>query len=306
MLDDSVFEFDEQSYIRSNTATNKNGNEIYCEGGAGTFKHGSYLGNTSLTRANFIDGEDTVCADDCGLATNYGTIVDYCDVIETTEEPYNNTRYVYVDDDGNCTDAVDCDGSELRPFRTILEGLEDANDETVVIVRDGTYTGYGNIDLEISDSYRRVSAEFSERGGGNVIIDCEGEGFGIALIKGTFELTGVTIKRCVGEQRNLTGIPLGNSTFTSSNLEDAIGGALWIEQAYALITNCSFEGNEADLGGGVYTYSSTVVMYGTTIDANVANMYGGGLYVWNGYLELNDSSKVIDNEAADGGGLFVV
>ena len=141
------------------------------------------------------------------------------------------------------------------PFSTIQDGLDVADGETIIVLQDGAYSGAGNINLEIYDSYTRIE---SSNGYSNTIMDCENSGFGIALNKGTFFLTGLAIQNCNGILRELDGLPLGNGTGAASIKNRTIGGGLWIENAYAKITNCKLDSNTAELGGGMYTFSRFV------------------------------------------------
>ena len=187
------------------------------------------------------------------------------------------------------------------PFSTIQDGLDVADGETIIVLQDGTYSGTGNINLEIYDSYTRIE---SSNGYSNTIMDCENSGFGIALNKGTFFLTGLAIQNCNGILRELDGLPLGNGTGAASIKNRTIGGGLWIENAYAKITNCKLDSNTAELGGGMYTFSTTVDLISSIVSNNHATGRGGGIYVRNGYLYLNHSTAVIDNDAENGAGMY--
>ena len=219
-----------------------------------------------------------------------------------------NDTYIYVNpdnvcepDNANITLNYTCDGSMEFPFSTIQDALDVAHGGAVIILQDGTYTGSGNKNLEIYDGYRRI---YGENNAFDTVLDCENDGFGIAFNKGTFFLSRVTIQNCVAIERRLYNLSLGNGTATPSVTNRTIGGALWIENAYAKISDCRLKGNSAELGGALYSYSTTVELERSVVWDNEAGGVGGALFVENGYLSLNASTAVYNNEAGNGGGMF--
>ncbi len=65
----------------------------------------------------------------------------------------------------------DEDGSAEHPFDAIQEAINAAVNGDQVVVADGTYTGYGNRDLDFCGKAITVR---SENGPDNCVIDCEG------------------------------------------------------------------------------------------------------------------------------------
>ena len=63
------------------------------------------------------------------------------------------------------------DGSPAHPFDAIQEAIDAASDDDMVIVRDGTYTGEGNRDINFNGKAVHL---MSEDGPDNCVIDCEG------------------------------------------------------------------------------------------------------------------------------------
>ena len=100
---------------------------------------------------------------------------------------------VYVDRDSSCDD--DCDGSESAPYKTIQEALDDvSNNQGVLTISDGTYTGDGNVNLSLSNSFSTIRGENSAS---KTIIDCENNGyFGILLDSGTFTIEDISVVNC--------------------------------------------------------------------------------------------------------------
>ena len=202
---------------------------------------------------------------------------------------YDNTSINYT-----------CDGSMESPFTTIQDGLDAADDETIIVLTDGIYSGEGNINIQLYDKYRRIE---SENGYLNTIIDCENEGFGIAIVKGTVLISGLTIENCNGITRELHNMTFGNGTLSASSSNYTLGGGLWIENSYTKITDCKLDSNVAQLGGGLYGYSSSIKLENTIVSNNEASYLGGGCFTYDGYLSLNHSTGVFDTEADNGGGM---
>eukprot|EP01084_Bolivina_argentea_P146897 257104_1 len=98
---------------------------------------------------------------------------------------------VHVDIGASCGSS--CDGTSSSPFTTIQAGLDAAG--SVLTIYDGTYTGEGNVNLTISNSYTTIQ---SANGAESTIIDCENEGhaMGYEFVSGTFTLNGLTVTNC--------------------------------------------------------------------------------------------------------------
>lgn len=96
------------------------------------------------------------------------------------------------------------------------------------------------------------------------------------------------------------------------------GGGLTIREAKATVRHCTFEGNRADYGGGVYVYNAPGVrLEHTTIAHNVAAGDGGGLFfdvsrtgktrAWPWAYDGDIADCTLDgNSARRGGGLYLV
>lgn len=84
------------------------------------------------------------------------------------------------------------------------------------------------------------------------------------------------------------------------------GGGVWLERGLATFTDCTLQGNTADVsGGGAFTLSETVTLIRTTLTENVALIAGGGVAVSAGSLTLLDHSTIVGNSAVEGGGVAV-
>ena len=123
-------------------------------------------------------------------------------------------------------------------------------------------------------------------------------------------------------QGNTSGQPITMTDCTiQGNTAAAYGGGVCIEKGTITLKNCTIKGNTAKFGGGIYvrkidsnastvTISDNTIIGGTnTNDANKAtgtDGYGGGIYINNSTLKLQNNAKVIGNKASvRGGGIYV-
>ena len=230
---------------------------------------------------------------------------------------------IYVDDDGGGPEE---DGSWEHPFDSIQEGINAALNGEMVIVRDGTYTGEGNRDIDFLGLAITVH---SENGPNTCIIDCEGtteenhRGYyfhsgedadsvleGFTIINGFAQDGGgiccninssPSIRNCVIRDCNANlgaGIYCNNSNPTItrcmiSNCDASSGGGIYSNRSDPTITSCTFNGNQvSNYGGAICCYNSNPVINNCTIQGNSAidllDSYGGGIY-------CNKSSATVKN-----------
>ncbi|KAH8053545.1 hypothetical protein JL722_9387 [Aureococcus anophagefferens] len=106
--------------------------------------------------------------------------------------------------------------------------------------------------------------------------------------------------------------------FNNSGIDGFVGGVVKVEDADLEIRRCTFDHNVGEYGGAVYAQASTsdvaVVIVDSAIERNVAEWYGGGVYLFNwGWgatltaVIANTSvshNAVFDMGGATGGGIF--
>lgn len=64
-----------------------------------------------------------------------------------------------------------------------------------------------------------------------------------------------------------------------SNVAQANGGGVYINESWGIISNCTVAGNRAPSGGGLcFTYYATSVVANCLIAGNLANVFGGGVF----------------------------
>ena len=169
-----------------------------------------------------------------------------------------------------------------KDYSTIQAGIDAAVDGDVVLVANGTYTGYGNKNLDFKGKAITV---MSENGPDWTIIDCEYDGRGFYFQSGEDSLS------------RLEG-------FTIQNGYDDKGGGIYCENSSPTITNCTITGNKADYydGGGIYCVSSSPIITNCTITGNEAKYsYGGGFYL-DGSSPTITNCTITGNTAGDNGG----
>ena len=125
-------------------------------------------------------------------------------------------RMIYVDDDGPAD------------FKNIQAAINTAKDGDTVIVADGTYSGYGNRDIDFNGKSITVR---STTGPENCIIDCQGLGRAFHFHNGE-------------QDSHLEGFTITNG-YTESGGGALVGGI----SSLTTFTNCVFRGNSANRGG---------------------------------------------------------
>jgi len=193
-------------------------------------------------------------------------------------------------------------------FGTIQAAINDSMDGQSVIVRDGTYTGAGNKELDFGG--REITVR-SENGWSTCTIDCEDSGRGFWFHNSetsTSVVDGFTIQygsktgtypdNCGGAIYCDGSSPTITNCLFYDNDVDLAGGAICCDNsANPDITNCTFDSNTATYGGAIRCYSSDPTLTNCIICYNSATM-GGGLRLRSGsdatlsycYLYENDSS----------------
>jgi hypothetical protein len=191
---------------------------------------------------------------------------------------------------------VDYDGS--ADFNNIQAAINDSNDGDTIIVADGTYTGFGNRDI---DFLGKAITLRSENGPQNCIIDCNGTQ--AEPHRGFYFHN--------GEDANsvLEGFTITNGL--ANDLIVPFGGAIYGNGTKATIQNNYIVNNVAFTssfptvarGGGLYDCNGTIqynIISGNSAVAGDMESYssGGGLYGCYGTIKHN----IISNNSAEFGG----
>jgi len=203
----------------------------------------------------------------------------------------------YVDDDAEAP----FDGSEDHPYLTIQDALdnEGLEDGDVIIVKDGTYTGTGNRDMDFGGSEICLR---SANGPENCTINCEGtdqdqhrafqfhnsEGedtivFGFT-ITGGYKTYGAAVC-CTGASPTIYGNIITVNTATQS------GGAIYCTSSSSpAIKENTITLNTATYGGAIFcSGSSEPMVVGNLIQGNEAKN-GGAIYCTGASPTIADNS----------------
>ena len=195
----------------------------------------------------------------------------------------------YVDD---ATDPSE-NGSSLHPFDAIQEGLDVATNGDTVLVRNGTYRGAGNKNLDFFGKSIVLQSQF---GFFNTHIDCEGEGHAFYIHSGE---TTATVVRGFAISGAITAIAcVSNSGFSVENcllydnrtFTNSVTTTITTPNSEQIFHDHSPDGS----GGAISCDSCDVVIRNTMISSNVSGSHGGGIYM------TSDSSARLENVILSG------
>jgi parallel beta-helix repeat protein len=195
------------------------------------------------------------------------------------------------------------------PYRTIQSAIDACVDGDTVLVADGTYTGFGNKNLDFGG--RAITVQ-SQNGPAVTIIDCEDSGRGFYFHTGettTSVVEGFTITNgsadrgggiyCVGSSPTIA-----DCTVTGNTAALYGGGIECLTGASLTIRDCTISGNSAgNAGGGIDCYDgSNPTVVNCVIAGNVA-VYGAGIHCEIASPNVTNCT-ITGNEADWGGGIY--
>ncbi|MGA1841792.1 MAG: MopE-related protein [bacterium] len=209
-------------------------------------------------------------------------------------------------------------------FSSIQPAITAAVNGDTIIVRNGTYTGANNKNLDFAG--KRITVR-SENGAQNTIIDCQNSGRGFYFhsgennlsvldgftIKNASSLTGSgaidcsgaspTIKNCIITDNSSNSLEFGGgggigcwassspqiiNCIISRNSADGAGGGIICNSSSPTITNCTISENTSNGGAGITCHESSSTITGCIIKDNIATYDGGG-------IDSSSSSLIITN-----------
>jgi predicted outer membrane repeat protein len=229
----------------------------------------------------------------------------------------------YVDDDAPndpgpgdplISDPLE-DGSTDHPFDAIQEGADAAIEGDTVLVLDGTYTGSGNRDVDLSG---RLITVRSENGPAACIIDCEqatrafrfvsADSTG-AVVEGFTITNGHAVGWGGAMLINSAGSPTVTDCMFTGNTSENEGGALLSIAGEPAFIGCSFVDNSAETkGGAVYSIGSPSMsdcLFSGNSVSGIDPLYGGGALYVDGSAATITSCNFEGNAARHGGAIFL-
>jgi parallel beta-helix repeat protein len=272
---------DDGDYTNSKTELHASWESVDPESGVAEFKYaiGDTQGGNNIVDWTSVGTDTEVTA--MGLTLTVGETYYFSVQAENNAGLLSNIGYsngievisaVYVPDD----------------YSTIQEAIDEADPGDTVIVKDDTYTGSGNVDLDFGGKAITVR---SENGPASCIIDCE-ETPGT---RGFYFHSGETSSSVVIGFTIQGGRAIGSWPINS-------GGGILCSSSSPIIRGNVITGNSATMGGGIACVSASPAIEGNIITGNSASSDGGGIY-------LSDSSATMKNNlvtgnSSDFGGAF--
>ncbi|WP_407424235.1 Ig-like domain-containing protein [Methanobrevibacter sp.] len=212
------------------------------------------------------------------------------------------TGAIYV----NATADQDGDGSIARPFKTLKDAMDAAEDGDMIMIASGTYTGTNNTGLTID---KKLS--FEKYGYGEAIFDAQGLDRIWTVNAATININGLTFKN--GNSRSdggaiYIGNALSDSTITATfinNTAKSNGGAVYFGEVSNSTIDATFIDNNATGSGGaicIYKNADNVNVSGV-FKNNTAKHAGAIYFTYIGTLSnSNIDAAFINNTASDEGG----
>ena len=134
------------------------------------------------------------------------------------------------------------------------------------------------------------ATDVADPGDGKPVVRCDsGEGPGTVL--DGFTITGGTGDTSLFGQ----GVARGGGMFNSGEFDNGVSPT---------VSNCTFSGNTADLGGGMYNLNSSPTVTNCTLNGNTATEDGGGMYNRNFASPTVTNCTFSGNSADHGGGMY--
>lgn len=204
-------------------------------------------------------------------------------------DPVIQTTMTFLESSTESANTYYIDPNGTGDYPTIQAAVNIASNGDEIILLDGTYTGSGNRDIDLTG---KVITVRSENGPENCIIDCQGtlEEFHRAFLIHSNDEHGTVIK----------GLAIVNGYHKQ-------GGAIHLESASPLIQNCIFRENicvQSDVsGGGLFASNSEYRAINCLFYRNYAQGDGGAVFNYRSSPSLINCTFA-NNSANDGGTMF--
>ncbi len=191
-------------------------------------------------------------------------------------------------------------------YPTIQAAINDANDDDIIELQVGTYTGNGNRDIDFLG--KAITVCSTNPNDANIVaatvIDCGGSesqphrGFHFQNAEEPNSVVnGLTITNGYGKDEEI-----------SFHVCESVGGGIFTEYASPTITRCVIKDNQAPhgQGGGICCREGTPAIIYCTISNNSTTPYGkgGGIYSWDCSPEIRNCLITDNVSNGYGGGIY--
>jgi hypothetical protein len=156
-----------------------------------------------------------------------------------------------------------------------------------IIIRDGTYSGAGNYNLDLGTKQLNIHSESNDPRA--VTIACGWNGRGFIVSGGQ------------GSETIISGLTIMSGSAGTGN-----GGGIFCQGTSPVIDNCIIKSCIASSGGGMAGDSFSGSLVNCTFYDNYCDNYGGGLYLYNSSEPTpTGSCTFYGNEATRGSGICI-
>ncbi len=207
--------------------------------------------------------------------------------------------------------TITVDDDQPADYSAIQPAIQAAVNGDTVVVRDGTYTGTQNRNLDFAGKAITVR---SENGPANCIIDCQSAARAFYFHSGetvAARLEGLTIRNGKDAEHG-GGIHCVNASPTivgcvfDGNAALQYGGGIYIQSGNPLLERCRFATNTAAHGGGMFLLTASPKVTDCIFTGNSVSFNGGGIHVWTGSNPTLQRCRFLDNTAGQyGGGILL-
>ncbi len=198
-------------------------------------------------------------------------------------------------------------------FATIQQAINACTDGDRVVIAEGTFSGFGNINVSFRGKAITVRSVDPDDPAvvAATVIDVQKMGSGFAFFSGEGQdsvLEGVTIINANGIMGGgiycLNSSPTIRNCVIADNTAIFSGGGIFCDKSSPAIVNCRITGNNAGTGGGLYAIMGAPRIVNCLFEGNTASQ-AGAMQFWDADGAVVINSTVVGNAASNGSAVNV-